>query len=84
MRGRDRTKASAERTEHEKELSILAPNRKVAVADAKLKAIERVIDEEENESKDEISEMPKLKSEIRTEDWVQTNLQFKIRLKKQR
>ena len=40
------------------------------MADAKLKAIERVIDEEENESKDEISEMPKLKSEVRTEDWV--------------
>ena len=66
-------KRQQEHKEHEKELSILAANRKVAVADAKLKAIERVIDEEENESKDEISEMPKLKSEIRTEDWVQTN-----------
>ena len=66
-------KRQQERTEHEKELSILAANRKVAVADAKLKAIERVIDEEENESKDEISEMPKLKSEVRTEDWVRTN-----------
>ncbi|KAK2554989.1 hypothetical protein P5673_023332 [Acropora cervicornis] len=66
-------KRQQERTEHEKELSIPAANRKVAVADAKLKAIERVIDEEENESKDEISEMPKLKSEVRTEDWVRTN-----------
>ena len=66
-------KRQQERTEHEKELSILAANRKVAVADAKLKAIERVIEEEENESKDEISEMPKLKSEVRTEDWVRTN-----------
>ena len=63
-------KRQQERTEQEKELSILAANRKVAVADAKLKAIERVIDEEENESKDEISEMPKLKSEVRTEEWV--------------
>ena len=43
------------------------------MADAKLKAIERVIDEEENESKDEISEMPKLKSKVRTEEWVRTN-----------
>ena len=43
------------------------------MADTKLKAIESVIDEEENESKDEISEMPKLKSEARTEDWVRTN-----------
>ena len=66
-------KRQQERTEHEKELLILAANRKVAVADAKLKAIERVIEEEENESKDEISEMPKLKSEVRTEDWVRTN-----------
>ena len=66
-------KRQQERTEHEKELSILAANRKVAVTDAKLKVIERVIDEEENESKYEISEMPKLKSEVRTEDWVRTN-----------
>ena len=66
-------KRQLERTEHERELSILAANRKVAVADAKLKAIERVIEEEENETKDEISEMPKLKSEVRTEDWVRTN-----------
>ena len=66
-------KRQQEHTEHEKELSILATNREVAVADAKLKAIERVIEEEENESKDEISEMPKLKSKVRTEDWVRTN-----------
>ena len=61
-------KRQQECTEHEKELSILAANKEVAVADAKLKSIERVIDEEENESKDKIS--PKLRSEVRTEDWV--------------
>ena len=77
-------KRQQERTEHKKELLILAANRKVAVVDAKLKAIERVIEEEEKESKDEISEMPKLKSEVRTEDWVRTNFRCKIRLKKQR
>ena len=82
MRGRDRTKASAERTEHEKELSILAPNRKVAVADAKLKAIERVIDEEENESKDEISQ--NLRAKLGQKTRFELTLQFKIRLKKQR
>ena len=70
------------RQQERTELLILAANRKVAVADAKLKAIERVIEEEEKESKDEISEMPKLKSEVRTEDWVRTNFRCKIRLKK--
>ena len=62
-----------ERTQHERELLILAANRKVAMVDAKLKPIERIIKDEENETKDEISEMPKPKREVRTEVWVRTN-----------
>ena len=77
-------KHQQERTEHEKELSILAANRKVAMADAKLKAIERVIDEGENESKDEISEMPKLKSKLGQKTGFELTLRCKIRLKKHR
>ena len=40
-----------ERTQCEKDLAMLAVNRKVAVANAKLKAIENAIEEEECEGK---------------------------------
>ena len=62
-----------ERAEYEKDLAILAANRKVAVANAKLKAIERAIEEEEIEIRCEIPEIPKVKSEVRTQDWVRAN-----------
>ena len=38
-----------ERAEHAKELAITAAEKKVAIAHAKLKAIEQAINEEENE-----------------------------------
>ena len=66
-------KHQRERAEYEKDLAILAANRKIAVANAKLKAIERAIEEEEIEIRCEIPEIPKVKSEVRTQDWVRSN-----------
>lgn len=61
-------KCQWEGAEHEKDLAILTANRKVAVADAKLKAIERTIKQEENEARCEIQDILKVKSEVRTKD----------------
>ena len=51
-------KHQRERAEHERELANLAAHRKVLAS---------------NETKFEVSEIPKLKSEARTEEWVRTN-----------
>ena len=67
------SKHQRERAEYEKDLAILAANRKVAVANAKLKAIERAIEEKEIDIRCEIPEIPKVKSEVRTQDWVRAN-----------
>ena len=66
-------KHQREHAGYEKELAILAANRNVAVANATLKAIERAIEEEEIEIRCEIPEIPKVKSEVRTQDWVRSN-----------
>ena len=66
-------KHQRERAGYEKDLAILAANRKVAVANATLKAIEHAIEEEEIEIRCEIPEIPKVKSEVRTQDWVRSN-----------
>ena len=66
-------KHQRERARYEKDLAILAANRKVAVANATLKAIEHAIEEEEIEIRCEIPEIPKVKSEVRTQDWVRSN-----------
>ena len=61
-----------ERAEHAKELAIIAAEKKVAIAHAKLKAIEQAINEEENEenAKIEIEGIPKAKSDERTSTLV--------------
>ena len=61
-----------EQAEHAKELAIIAAEKKVAIAHAKLKAIEQAINEEENEenAKLEIEGIPKAKSDERTSTWV--------------
>ena len=69
----EREHTRRERADYEKDLAILAANRKVAVANAKLKAIERAIEEKEIEIRCEIPEIPKVKSEVRTQDWVRAN-----------
>lgn len=51
-------KHQRERAEHERELANLAAHRKVLAS---------------NDTKFEVSEIPKLKSEVRTEEWVRTN-----------
>ena len=57
-------------TEHARELAIIATNKKVAIAHAKLKAIE----EENGENvKLEIVGIPKTKSEERTSTWVHSS-----------
>lgn len=67
-----------ERAQHERELAILAANRKVAIANAKLNAIEQAIEEEENGGKLEIIGVPKAKSEERTLNWVRLTTDTEI------
>ena len=59
-----------EHAQHEKELEILAANKKVAIADAKLKAIQDAVDEEEIDQELDLKEIPNAKSEERTFAWV--------------
>lgn len=59
-----------ERANHEKELAFLAAERKIAIADAKLKAIEQAIEEEDTGDKIEIAGIPNAKSEERTFTWL--------------
>ena len=55
-----------ERAIHKKEMDFLAAERKIAIADAKLKAIEQAIEEEDTGDKIEIPGIPNAKSEERT------------------
>ena len=59
-----------ERANHEREMAILAAERKVAIADAKLKAIKQAIEEEEIGDKSEIACIPYAKTQERTLTWV--------------
>ena len=75
----DRTREQ-ERAEHARELAIIAANKKVAIAHAKLQTIEQAIDEEENGEnvKLEIVGIPKTKREERTSTWVHSSLPQEI------
>ena len=59
-----------ERASHEMEMAFLAAERKIAIADAKLKAIEKAIEEEDTGDKIEIAGIPNAKSEERTSTWL--------------
>ena len=63
-----------ERAEHEKELAIITANKKVAIADAKLRAIEQALDTEQTGEKLQIAGIPKAKSDERTSTWVHSFL----------
>ena len=52
-----------ERASHEKEMAFLAAERKIAIANAKLKAIEQAMDEGNAGDKIEIAGIPNAKSE---------------------
>ena len=62
-----------ERAQHDKDLAVLATTRKVAVAEAKVRAIELAMEEQEIEERGEIPGIPHAKTEERTLDWVQSN-----------
>ncbi|CAB4024922.1 Hypothetical predicted protein [Paramuricea clavata] len=56
--------------EHAKEMAILIADKKVAIANAKLKAIEEALQEEELGERVNIPEIPEMGVEERTDDWV--------------
>ncbi|KAJ7386139.1 hypothetical protein OS493_012483 [Desmophyllum pertusum] len=62
-----------ERTQHDRDLAMLAATRKVAVANAKVKAIELAMEEQEIEEKREIPGIPRDKTKERTLNWVHSN-----------
>ena len=62
-----------EHVQHNKDLAVLAATRKVAVAEAKVRAIKLAMEEQEIEERGEIPEIPHAKTEERTLDWVQSN-----------
>lgn len=62
---RRKCETEIERT-REQELAFLTAERKIAIADAKLKAIEQAIGEEDRGDKIEIAGIPNAKSEERT------------------
>ena len=59
-----------ERANHEKELAFLTAERKIAIADAKLKAIEQAMGEEDTGDKIEIAGIPNAKSEEQSFAWL--------------
>ncbi|KAL9978078.1 hypothetical protein ACROYT_G015559, partial [Oculina patagonica] len=59
-----------ERAIRKRELAFLAAERKIAIADAKLKAIEQAIEEEDTDDKVEIPGIPNAKSDERTFTWL--------------
>lgn len=61
-----------ERAQHEKNLAILKAEKKVAVANAKLRAIDEAIGDEENEEDKELPRIPTAKTEERILNWVRT------------
>ena len=62
-----------ERGQHDRDLAMLAANRKVAVANAKVKAIELAMEEQAIEERREIPGIPHVKTEERTLNWVRSN-----------
>ena len=61
-----------EKAQYEKDLAFLSAKKKVAVADAKLKAIEQAITEEEIGENCELPDIPNAKPEERVQQWVHT------------
>ena len=62
-----------ERVQQDKDLAMLAATRKVAVAEAKVRAIELAIEEQEIQERGEIPGIPHAKTEERTLNWVHSN-----------
>ena len=62
-----------EHAQHDKDLAVLFATRKVAVAEAKVRAIELAMEEQEIEERGKIPGIPHAKTEERTLDWVQSN-----------
>lgn len=56
--------------DHAQEMAILIADKKVAVGNAKLKAIEEALQEEELGERINLPEVPKIRVEKRTGDWV--------------
>ena len=62
-----------EHAQHDKDLAVLSATRKVAVAEAKVRAIDLAMEEQEIEERGKIPGIPHAKTEERTLDWVQSN-----------
>ena len=62
-----------ERVQQDKDLAMLAATRKVAVAEAKVRAIELTMEEHEIQERDKIPGIPHAKTEERTLNWVHSN-----------
>ena len=62
-----------ERAQHDKDLAVLAANRKVAVAKAKVRAIKLAMEEQEIEERREIPGISHVKTKERTLNWVRLN-----------
>ena len=62
-----------ERAQYDKDLAVLAANRKIAVAEAKVRAIELAMEEQEIEKRREIPGIPHVKTKERTLNWVSSN-----------
>lgn len=60
--------------EHAKEMAILIADKKAAIANAKLKAIEEALQEEESAERVNLPETPDMRVEERTSDWVNSVL----------
>ncbi|KAL9986037.1 hypothetical protein ACROYT_G000100, partial [Oculina patagonica] len=63
------------RAEHERDIAIMSANKRVAVANAKLKAIEDTLDEEEPRDLLELPDMDITECQERTKTWVNTSPQ---------
>ena len=61
-----------ERAQHEKDLAVLAANKRVAMADAKVKAIEQAMTDVEIGENRELPGVPRVNFEERILDWVHT------------
>ena len=64
--------------DYAKEMAILTADKKVAIANAKLKAIEEVLQEAELAERIRLPEVPMVRVEERTGDWVNSNASEEI------
>jgi hypothetical protein len=56
--------------DHAKEMAVLIADKKVAIANAKLKAIEEALQDQELGERASLPEVPEVRAEERTDDWV--------------